>query len=162
MIAQTFSPTDLGVPSSRWRKYTAHHLEPFVKGNFNVDFDNIFFRRRMVDGSIYLDAIPEAVRDAEMRRIVGEQRHGRELPAGRPCLEDTLTPSQYVHLEGALLYAKKKNIISENGGSASTLVHGLDAEFLKRVGFANGLCFRDVAFACLLCFKLSFVFQKSG
>eukprot|EP00974_Lingulodinium_polyedra_P052802 5076993-Lingulodinium_polyedra.AAC.1 len=42
---QSFSPTQLGIPSQRWRKYTALHLQPWVATEFRVSFQDLCFRR---------------------------------------------------------------------------------------------------------------------
>ncbi|CAE7194005.1 unnamed protein product [Symbiodinium sp. CCMP2592] len=58
MCSQVFSPTDLGVPSSRFRKYTALHLSPWVQCNFSLSFADVFFRSLKTSAGIYLEAVP--------------------------------------------------------------------------------------------------------
>lgn len=100
MQVQTFSPTDLGCPSSRCRKYTAHHLVPFVTDQFTTGFDALFFRRLCTDGSIYLKEIPDDILHGEMLRMAAEHKPGVVLQNAPGSLEAALTNLQYEHMEG--------------------------------------------------------------
>ena len=60
MRVETFSPTDLGVPSQRQRQYTSLNLHPCMKEDFQ-SFDAMFFRELVADASVYLEAVPDFV-----------------------------------------------------------------------------------------------------
>ena len=57
------SPTQQGVPTERFRRWTDFDLKPHTEGMFDDDpagrakaFQDIFFRKQVLDGSIYLVA----------------------------------------------------------------------------------------------------------
>ena len=66
MCSQVFSPTDLGVPSSRVRQYTALHLNPWVRCSFSLSFADVFFRSLKSSAGIYLEAVPDHVHDNDL------------------------------------------------------------------------------------------------
>ena len=87
MSKLSFSPTQLGIPSMRCRKYCAYHLQPFLKPLPVNLFCDLFFSRLLVDASAYVVATPNMV-EQEMRSIVfGTEWNGsgaRPAPAASP------------------------------------------------------------------------------
>jgi hypothetical protein len=66
MQSAVFSPTDLGIPSSRGRQYAVIVLHPIAKLDSRMSFESLFFRHRHLDASVYMQAIPDAVWKAEL------------------------------------------------------------------------------------------------
>ena len=116
MQVQVFSPTELGVPTARWRKYTAFNLHPWVRSHFLVPFESLFFRNPIADAGVYLDAVPQHVRQAELQCMgkVGAGFAGRQQ-TDTPTLEEVMNAGQYMRLEGASLVAQQKGLLSEDG-----------------------------------------------
>ncbi len=77
MSVQVFSPTDLGIPSSRNRQYVCLPLRPFCMFDRAMTFESLFFRSRRIDASIYLKAVPENIRQAE-RCDAAQGGHGQQ------------------------------------------------------------------------------------
>ena len=71
------SPTDCGIPSSRERRYTVMTLKTHIRVKVFLDseqFKQMFFRRVMLDGSVYMDGLSQEVWDdhiSEMAVKVG-------------------------------------------------------------------------------------------
>ena len=110
-----FGPSDLGVPSSRFRKYTAYHLQPFVVASFGVPFESLFFRHTVTDGSIYL--VGDQIEIARKNEMLVMQRGRRGHPSSDDddiTLQGALNNSQYKYVEDAMLIAKK-NMVDDRG-----------------------------------------------
>ena len=50
------TPTQLGIPSERVRKYTDINLRATIKDDANVKFADVFFRTCITDASVFLRA----------------------------------------------------------------------------------------------------------
>ncbi len=58
--SKVFSPTDLGIPSSRGRQFACMILQPFLRfEEKSLTFEDLMFRRLRVTAALYLDSVPE-------------------------------------------------------------------------------------------------------
>jgi len=112
---QQFTPTQLGIPSQRWRKYTSLHLQPWVASEFGVSFENLCFRQVQVDASIYFDSTPADERDAELEARTRDREHSLGHQArrrqdlsltGNPDI-DALSTSMFARLESWQAWSMK-------------------------------------------------------
>jgi hypothetical protein len=98
MRDKIFSPTDMGIPSTRHRQYTSFCLRPFFEFVDSISFEDLFFRGRSLDSSVYLDAIGEPLRKAE---LLDAMRSGSAGTDGLPLSAEEPGPwAQGQHLAG--------------------------------------------------------------
>ena len=114
MQALVFSPTDLGIPSERWRKYTAFHLYPWVCSNFCVPFESLFFRQLLANGNIYLDCIPDSAKQRELQGMLQAKSPPVPVPPRHLDADDGMTASEFQRVEDALLMAQEQGFCGED------------------------------------------------
>eukprot|EP00971_Amphidinium_carterae_P329641 6462235-Amphidinium_carterae.2 len=68
MHSAKISPTSLGIPASRERRYTCFHLESTTKPAFEVDLETIFFKDVVVGGEVFL-----ALSDEDRQRALADE-----------------------------------------------------------------------------------------
>lgn len=117
----TFSPCDVGVPSSRERLYSRYNLTGFTLADtgLGLSFAGLFFRDSLICGDVYLCA-PESVITSEhalrsIRKGGPASASASSDSGNRGKLEDICSPSNCGRLENWLVLAQKKNIMSSDG-----------------------------------------------
>ena len=103
---QVFSPSHIGVPASRPRKYSLMQLCSTMSSLADsVNFGDMFFRELAADASIYLVA-PEHEKLAESKEVIQKvdaattPRRVVHLATGEPSAEKLLCSGDYGRLEG--------------------------------------------------------------
>ena len=113
-----FSPVDLGVPSSRPRRYTLLRHRVKTRGFMDLahDFSNIFFRSLRVDCSVYLTAGEREIkREQRERRLRVLVPSGKKRAVAHPLSKSrlggrVLTTSQVKRLRRWLEVARKRGL----------------------------------------------------
>ena len=109
-----FSIEDLGIPTKRARNYTAFRLSPWVKTVVQVSFETLFFRNLVASGAMFLRAVPETIKDAEIAHTL--QDRGEELAKARGNLSmEALSPGDFGRMQAAEILAKKENLLDASG-----------------------------------------------
>ena len=151
MQSKVFSPTDLGIPCNRLRKYTAMHLSPWVKCRFGISFENLFFRELRADASIYLNGVPAAEHGKEVLDRL--RAFGREAAAGRVDSDShALSAGDSARLESWVHWAGKQGFLDETGCWRPKFAL---ADVTQNAQFRQRLCV-EAAMPCLLTHTLLF------
>lgn len=135
-----WSPTDLGIPSNRPRKYTSMHLRSsLTSGTIDeLDIPSIFYRQLRADASVYF-AAPASVQRLEFEEVAAKAAAQRSpervvddpvVPGLAGSSAAMLSSADYVRLEGYMVTA-------QNRGLCRVASDGESSWFGRRVAIAN-------------------------
>jgi hypothetical protein len=105
-----YSPTDIGIPAARPRRYSAFHLRGIIQP-FPLSFEDCFFRKVILDGTVFMVA-REGFADLEILELWQAMKTRKSLGlaplAEGTTLERLLPAGDYERLEGFQLLAERK------------------------------------------------------
>jgi hypothetical protein len=105
MRSKVFSPSELGIPTGRVRRYAAYELVgSLALCNVRPSFEDLFFRRLLLDASVYMVAPADMQLWDWRRRACEGNRTAKDLPE---LVADTLSPGECERLEGYQYMANK-------------------------------------------------------
>lgn len=112
--SHVWSPSDLGIPSNRPRKYTSMHLRRALTHDTvnDVAMATVFYRRLQVDASVYL-AAPESAQALESagssrRQSCAIRGENSESDGQVSSADHILSTADYVRMEGYVVEALKR------------------------------------------------------
>ena len=111
----TFSPTQLGVPAERWRKYVSYHLSPFIICNFSVPLSALFFRKLVLDGTIYFKHSTEEMRRTEIADFISRKKGPPLAALGDAEDHAGLSAGSITRLEQFVEVAKEAGWLNDDG-----------------------------------------------
>jgi hypothetical protein len=112
MRSKVFSPSDLGIPTERRRRYATYELAgPSPLRSVCPSFEDLFFRRLLLDASVYMVA-PLDMQLWDLRRRASE---GRIATPDSPLVVDVLRRGDCENLEGYQCLADKLELRTIDG-----------------------------------------------
>ena len=120
--SKVFSPTDLGIPSNRHRRYGCFDLTPYVERICSEPFEKFFYRRLMCGPSVYMAAPDDMINEMKQRMarsknldaVDGSGNAVDDLNIDECSFECLFTPSVASKVEQYKTKASEQHMCNEN------------------------------------------------